>query len=76
VEVLRKLREIFGLTLEHSSTGDAGAYTKKMSTGLSCTRVAVLAVAITAEIVTHSKLTHRGMIEYYTAYPRASASIA
>jgi hypothetical protein len=70
------LREIFGLTLEHSSTGDASAYTKKMSTGLSCTRVAILAVTETAEIVSHSKLTHRGVIEDNAAYPCACAGIA
>jgi hypothetical protein len=47
-----------------------------MSTGLSCTRVAVLAVTETAEIITHSKLTHRGVIEDNVAHPRASAGIA
>jgi hypothetical protein len=76
VEVLHKLSQILQFALEVLATGDASAYTKKMSPGLSCTHLAVLAVTETAEIITYSKFAHRGMVEDDMAGSRTSASIA
>jgi hypothetical protein len=76
VEVLRKLGQILWFTFEVPAVGDTSAYTKKMSPGLSCTRLAVLAVTETAEIIVYSKLAHRGVVEDNTASSRASTGIA